>query len=73
MLLSKGKTGGCSHGEMTASGGMESFQLKQWEEGQIEREDQKSKVMGVCEPLWRLQPKKPSIRTFPRPCCVVTG
>lgn len=40
----------------------------------MEREDQrKPKVMGVCEPLQRLQPKKLSIRAFSRPRCVVTG
>lgn len=55
----KDKTVGCSYEKLTGSRGVEPFQLKhlklgekQWEKGQMEREDQrKSKAMGIFELL----------------------
>lgn len=55
----KDKTVGCSYEKVTGSRGVESFQLKhlkleekQWEKGEMEREDQrKSKATGILELL----------------------
>lgn len=63
-MLLKGKTEGCSYGKMTASGSVESFQLKQWEEGQMEREDQRKSKVWVSVSLCggcslRIPPSKP--------------